>query len=237
MKKFFTQGAAMFGMMCLLSGLLTSCLKNNDNNHYVVPPVALISAINASPDAQPVDFYLDQNRANNFSIKSGESLDYIRAYTGKRTATFYVGGSQQKVKSDTITLKADKLYSLFLANQVSTPDFLLIADSVSRPPEGKATVRFINLSPDAGAADLAIKGGAVLATGLTYKKYSAFIAVDGATPYTFEIRKAGTTTVLFTLTDVTLKRNTINTIWLQGLAAATDVKKISAHTQENVYYY
>lgn len=236
MKKVFTQGAGMIGMMCLLSSLLTSCLKDS-NNHYVPPPAALISAINASPDAQPVDFYLDQNRANNFSIKSGESLDYIRAYTGKRTATFYVQGSQQKIKSDTITLKADQLYSLFLANQVSTPDLLLIADSISRPAEGKATIRFVNLSPDAGATDLAIKGGAILASGITYKHYSAFVPLEGATAFTFEIRKAGTSTVLYTLTDVTLKRNTINTIWSQGFAAATDVKKFSAHVQENVYYY
>lgn len=227
----------MIGMVCLLSGVLTSCLKDH-NNYYVAPPAALVSAINASPDAQPVDFFLDQNRGNNFSIKSGESQDYIRAYTGKRTISFYVGSSRQAIKADTITLKADKLYSVFLANQVSTPDILVIADSVSQPAVGKFGVRFVNLSPDAGAADLAIKGGAVIASNIAYKHYSNFtIVTTGSNTNTYEVRKAGTTTVLYTLTDAAFRSNTINTIWLQGLAAATDVKKISAHTQENVIYY
>ncbi|MDN3582812.1 DUF4397 domain-containing protein [Mucilaginibacter flavus] len=237
MRKLFTKGAGMIGMVCLLGGLLTSCVKDH-NNYYVAPPVALVSAINASPDAQPVDFFLDQNRGNNFSIKSGESQDYIRAYTGKRTISFYVGASRQAIKSDTVTLKANKLYSVFLANQVSTPDLLIIADSVSQPAVGKFAVRFVNLSPDAGAADLAIKGGAVLASNIAYKHYSLFTPVTtGSNTNTYEVRKAGTTTVLYTLTDASFRANTINTIWLQGLAAATDVKKISAHTQENVIYY
>jgi len=226
----------MIGMMCLLCmALLTSCLKNDDN-HYVVPKVALVSAINASPDAQPADFFLDQNRANNFYIKSGESMDYIRAYTGKRTITFYVGSSSQKIKSDTATFKADKLYSVFLANVVSSPDLLVIADSVAKPAEGKAGIRFVNLSPDAQATDLVIKSGATITTAKTYKQYSDFVPVNSGT-YTFEVRKAGTATVLYTLTDVTLKNVTLNTIWLQGLSAATDAKKLSAHVQENVYYY
>jgi hypothetical protein len=236
MKQMFTKGAGMIGMMCLLSTLLTSCLKNDNNHQYVQPKVALVSAINASPDAQPVDFYLDQNRANNFFIKSGESLDYIRAYTGKRNFSFAIGGSQQKIKSDTVTLAANKLYSVFLSNLVSTPDVLVIADSVGTPAQGKAGVRFVNLSPDAQSLDLYIKDGAAIATAKAYKKYSPFETVAGGT-YTFEVRKAGTATVLYTLTDVTIKTLTLNTIWVQGLSAATDIKKLTAHKQENVYYY
>lgn len=237
MKQIFTQRAGMIGMICLLTAtLLTSCLKDDRNNNYVQPKVALVSAINASPDAQPVDFFLEPNRANNLSIKSGESLDYINAYTGKRTITFKVGGSQQVVKTDTATFQDGKLYSVFLANVVSTPDLLIIADSVGRPNNGKAGIRFVNLSPDAQSSDLVIKGGATLATGKAYKKYSPFVTVDGNKTYTFEVHKAGTATILFTLTDVPIKNNTLNTIWVQGLSAATDAKKLSAHVQENVYY-
>jgi hypothetical protein len=238
MKQIFTKRAGMIGMMCLLTAtLFSSCLKDNDNNHYIQPKIALVSAINASPDAQPVDLFLDQNRANNFSIKTGESLDYINAYTGKRNVSFYVGASNQKIKGDTATFLANKLYSVFLANNVSTPDLLIIADSVGVPANGKAGIRFVNLSIDNQATDLVIKDGASLVTNKTYKQYSPFVTVDGNASYTFEVRKAGTTTVLYTLTNVRIKERTLNTIWIQGEAAATDVKKLSAHIQENVYYY
>ncbi|WP_184546879.1 DUF4397 domain-containing protein [Mucilaginibacter sp. FT3.2] len=238
MKQIFTRRAGMIGMMCLLTIFLTSCLKNNNNQHYYpVPQVALVSAINASPDAQPVDFFLDQNRGNNFSIKSGESLDYINAYTGKRNITFFVGGSSQKIATDTATFRAGKLYSVFLANLVSTPDVLVIADSVGAPATGKSGIRFVNLSTDNQAVDLVIKGGATLASSKTYKQYSSFATVAGGSTYTFEVHKAGTATVLYTLTDVPIRNSTLNTIWIQGQAAATDTKKLSAHKQENVFYY
>jgi hypothetical protein len=223
MKQIFTKRAGMIGMMCLLTAtLFSSCLKDNDNNHYIQPKIALVSAI---------------NRANNFSIKTGESLDYINAYTGKRNVSFYVGASNQKIKGDTATFLANKLYSVFLANNVSTPDLLIIADSVGVPANGKAGIRFVNLSIDNQATDLVIKDGASLVTNKTYKQYSPFVTVDGNASYTFEVRKAGTTTVLYTLTNVRIKERTLNTIWIQGEAAATDVKKLSAHIQENVYYY
>jgi hypothetical protein len=229
--------AGIVGMMCLLSGLLSSCLKDHDDQQIDQPPVALLSVINASPDDKGVNFFLDQNQANNFPISYGHGLDYIRAKTGKRVATFNVAGSAQNIKSDTITLEANKFYSIYLANVPSKPDILLLADSIIKPDAGKATIRLVDLSPDAPAVDLGIKGGAVIATGKTYKGYSAFVPVQGNTSYTLEIRKAGTTTVLVNLPDVNLHSGSIYTVWLHGLSAATDQTKLSADIQTNVVYY
>ncbi len=234
-QQIFIKRAGIFGMVCLLILSFTSCLKNNDD--YVPIPVSLISAINASPNAGPVDFYLDQNRGNYYPVESGESLDYIRAYTGKRNASFYISMTQQKIKTDTITLKADNMYSLFLSNVASSPDYLLITDSIAQPEAGKATIRFVNLSPDVTSADLAILGGEVIATDKSYRTYSSFIPVQGDTDYTFEIRQGGTANVLSTLSNIRIKIGSIYTIWIQGLAATNDETKLSSHIQNNVYYY
>jgi hypothetical protein len=228
--------AGIVGMMCLLAGLLTSCLKDNDN-HYVEQPVALLSVINASPDAQPVSFFLDQNQANNLPIRYGHGLDYLRAFPGKRTATFYVAGSQQKIKSDSITLEAKKFYSIYLTNVASTPDIVLLADSIIQPDAGKATIRLVNVSPDAGSVDLGIKSGAVLASDKAYKAASAFVPVQGNSTYTLEIRQKGTSTVLVSLPDVNLRSGSVYTVWLHGLTTATDAKKLTADIQTNVFYY
>jgi hypothetical protein len=228
--------AGIVGMMCLLAGLLTSCLKNHDND-YVEPPVAYLSVINASPDSQPVNFFLDQNRANDLPINYGHGIDYIRAFPGKRVASFYISGSQQKLKSDTINLTAQKFYSIYLANLTATPDIILTRDSITRPDAGKATIRLVNVSPDAGAVDLGIKAGSLLASNQAYKGASVFVPVSGNSTYTLEVRKKGTTTVLVTLADVTLNSGSVYTIWLQGLASATDQKKLSASVQTNAYYY
>jgi len=235
MKQIITRRAGLIGMICLLAVSLTSCLKHHDD--FVEVPVALISAVNASPDAQPVDFFLDQNQANQLAIPSGASQDYIRAYTGKRTATFYVSGTTQKIKADTMTLKANQMYSLFLANVVATPDYLLTRDTISQPAAGMAAVRFVNVSPDVPLATLAIQNVAVIAQNKAYRTYSSFVPVNGNTTCTFEILRGTTATVLATLPNITLRAGSVYTVWIQGLAGGSNSTALTAHIQNNAYYY
>ena len=226
--------ACVTGVVVIAAVSFSSCLKHNDDYYTPQQPVALISAINASPDAQPVDFFLDQNRASNYPIANGTSQDYIRAYTGKRNLIFYTSGN--KMISDTATLKDKALYSVFLANLVSKPDLILLTDTIKQPATGIAAIRFINLSPDAPATDLAIKGGNILVSNKSYKGYSGFVTLPVNAAYNFEIRQAGTNTVLASLSNIRIV-NGLYTIWLQGINAATDQTKLSAHIQNNVYYY
>lgn len=234
-KQLFREQAAILGMLCLIATLFTSCLKQDDDD-YVQTPAALISVINALPGTQAVDFYLDQNKGNTYPINYGNGLDYIRAYTGKRTPSFNLSNTSQKLKSDTITLKADNFYSAYLTGTVAQPEILLLRDSITRPTTGMAAIRLVHVSANAPAVDLAIKDGAVLATNKSYKGYSPFVAIQAAKTYTIEVRLTGTTTVLASLTDVRLNNNSVYTVWLQGVNNATDDTKLSAKLQENVYY-
>jgi hypothetical protein len=234
---FTKRKSGMIGMVCLVATLFTSCLKNNDDD--TVPtqqPAALLSVINASTSSQSVDFYLEQTRLNSSSIPYGVPNDYFYAKTGKRTAAFYASGTQQLIKSDTMTLQQDKFYSLALINTPTQADFLLLRDSIAKPAADKATIRLVNVSSNAGSVDLAIKDGALLATNKGFKGSSPFIAVQGNSSYTLEIRQTGTSTVLASLTNVQLNSNSVYTIWLQGLTGATDQTKLTAKLQKNVYY-
>lgn len=228
--------AGILGLVCLLAVSLSSCLKENNNDNTPLPDAALLSVINTSPDSGPLDFYLEPNRANNQPIYYGFGIDYIRASVGKRTATFRQSGSNTIIKSDTLTLVKDKAYSLFLINAVATPELFLLRDTIAQPAANTASVRFLNLSTDAPAADLAIQGGTTLVTNRGYKGYSSFIAVPAANNASFEIRRAGTTTVLATITNVDLRAGSVYTVWLQGLASATDVKQLKGRVQLNAYY-
>jgi hypothetical protein len=228
--------AGIVGMMCLLAVSLSSCLKNSTS---VQPPIALLSVINASPDAPALDFYLDNNKGNAYAFAFGNGLDYISAYTGKRTAKFTPAGSNTVYKSDTLTLIQNRYYSLFLANTAGHEEFLLLNDTIVKPADTKAGIRLINLSPDAPAIDLVIKDGAVVVANKSFKGFSGFVPITATAKYTFEIRQAGTTTVLATLTNITLNNGSLYTVWLQGLAAAgtPDAKKLAGKVQTNVYYY
>ncbi|WP_428329478.1 DUF4397 domain-containing protein [Mucilaginibacter sp.] len=218
----------------LLSVMLSSCAKNSETNYY--PPTALMTVIQASPDQVPLDFYLNTSKVNVGSINYADDIDYFKAYVGTRVGLFTQASTSTKVASDTVTLKQNGAYSLFLVNKVSSPQILFLNDSISKPTSGNASIRFVNVSPDAPAVDLAIKGGAVVVPNKAFKGYSLFAPIPGQT-YSFEIRQAGTTTVLATLNNVTLSAGFIYTVWLRGLATPTnDLDKLTAGLITNAYY-
>jgi hypothetical protein len=227
-----TRRAGIIGMICLLAAAISSCTKQNDSD-IVLPPSALISVVDACPDAGNLDFFLDNNMANTLPIAYGNGLDYLRAYVGKRTATFYVTGTQQKIKADTMTLKDGKFYTLFLSNVASKADYLLTTDTLTNPGTGNTKIRLVNLSPDAPAVDLAIQGGATVATNKAYRGVSSFATITPNT-YTIEVRQKGTTTVLASITAAKLYGASIYTVWLQGSAATST---LAAKLQLNAYYY
>jgi hypothetical protein len=209
---------AIIGLVGLLS--LSSCSKT-DNTQYTSPPAALLTFIQASPDQPTLDFSLDNNRINYSPLAYGDHIDYFQAYTGRRNVNFYNHSSGNAILSDTIHLNQNVAYSLFLVNTTAAPQILLLTDTVSRPPAGGAGIRFINLSPDAPAVDLAITGGTVLVPNKGFKGYSSFANIGGNTTYNLEVRQAGTTTVLATLPNVALNSGFVYTIWLHGLVAST----------------
>ncbi len=224
-------GAA--GLLCLL---LASCLKEN-NPPNITQPTALLSFIQGSPDEQPLDFFLNGNKVNQAPIYYGNYISYISAYAGSRTANFYTAGTNAILLSSTITLNPGAAYSLFLSNVSTSPEVLLLTDTLAKPVAGSASLRFVDLSPDAPNVDFAIKGGAVLVHDIAHKGFTTFLPVPVNPGYTFEVRKSGTTTVLATLTDVPLAAGSVYTAWFDGLAAPkNNSDQLSLNVVTNAFF-
>jgi hypothetical protein len=235
-----TSGKWMAGLcaVCLLSALLSSCLKNN--NSYYAPPVAYVTFIQASTNEPPLDFYMNNNKVNLAPINYGTGLDYFRAYTGKRTLSFYSAGTMTQLYSDTATLNVNVAYSVFLTDASATsasPSILLLTDSVNKPASGKANIRFVNVSPDAPAVDLAVQDSAAFVSNKAYKGYSSFLPMQGGKTYTFNVLQHGTNTVLATLSNVQISTGLVYTLWFHGVASSSNVSyKPALSLTVNAYY-
>jgi hypothetical protein len=221
------------GAVCIVLLGLSSCIKTHDDTPAF--PVSLLSVIQGSPGQTTLDFTLNGTRINANAIVYGGGLDYFRAYAGKRTAAFVKSGGGGTVFSDTLTLTQNLAYTLCLVNKAATPGFLVLKDAITQPTSGNASVRFVDLSPDAPAVDLAVKDGAILVPNKSFKGFSDFIPIVGNN-YTFEIRQAGTSTVLATLSNVTLTPGIVYTIYFRGLKDATDGDKPTADLVINAIY-
>ena len=225
-------GIAFAAVLCLLQ--FSSCLKDN-NNYVPPPPTALLMVIQGSPDAPGEALFLDNNRVNNPSFNYGDNIGYFNAYIGERNVILNNYNSGDRIASDTMHLNNNVVYSLFLANTYTKPDFILLTDSIAQPASGKATIRLVNVSPNAGSVDLSANSTTIV-TGKGYKGSSAFKTVDGGTNYNFSILKTGTNTVLAKLDTVPIRAGSVYTVWLHGLAKGTGTSVLKADIIKNAYY-
>lgn len=232
LSRFRIAGIALIAVLCLLQ--FSSCLKDN-NNYVAPPPTALLMVIQGSPDAPSEALFLDNNRVNNPPFNYGDNIGYFNAYTGERNVILNDYNSGTRIASDTMRLNSNVAYSLFLANTYTKPDFILLTDSIAQPASGKATIRLVNASPNAGSVDLTANSTTIV-TGKGYKGSSVFKSVDGGTNYNFTILKTGTNTVLAELDNVPIRTGSVYTVWLHGLANGTGNSALKADIINNAYY-
>jgi hypothetical protein len=103
----------------------------------------------------------------------------------------------------------------------------LTVDDLTTPAAGKAHVRFIHLSPDAPAVDIAVVGGPVVFPNSSFKQASAFTPLAAGT-YNLEVRVAGTSTVALTLPPITVADGKIYTVFAKGFLSGTGTQALGA---------
>lgn len=213
--------AALFS----ISTLLSSC----STKETPVPESASLMVVNTSPSPATFNAYVNGGKiSSSGALAFGGAIAYLRLNTGENTVKFTTASSTESLISKKITLENKKIYSLFLIDKDPKLDFLISNDDVATPPTTKALIRFINLSPDAPALDLAIKDGAALVTDKTYKAVSAFIEIEPK-KYIFQIKDKTASPLQAEMAETEIKVGGIYTLLSIGLVNPTGLDpKITA---------
>lgn len=129
-------------------------------------------------------------------------------------------GAAARVAELSFPTKADAYYSVYALGTAQKVEPVVLEDDLTLPAPGKAKLRVMNYSPDAGPVDVVITGGApqpiTVASNLTYKGVRDFFEIDPGT-YTIEVRVAGTTTRIGNArSNVFIDRNGCYSIWTAG---------------------
>jgi hypothetical protein len=139
--------------------LMASCL--DDNTAPVEPPSgAYVSVYHASPDAPGLDVFVGDRMINSESIDYKEHSGYLNFFTGDQNFKFKIFNTSNTLIDTIFNLKNGKTYSVFVIDSLAHLETLLVSDSAATPTEGKAMVRFVNLSPDSPALGVKINGSA-----------------------------------------------------------------------------
>lgn len=205
---------------------LASCGKDSTNNPMAPVPQARVMAIHASPDAPAVDLLVDGVVVGN-GLAFPNNTGYLNVAAGTRNVKVNVAGTSTTVIDANLPVAGGANYSVFASGLVASIGALVIADDLTAPAAGKAHVRFVHLSPDAPAVDVAVTGGPVLFANKAFREYTGFTPVD-AGMYNLEVRPAGSATVVLPLPGITLQAGKIYTVFARGLVSGAGAQALGA---------
>jgi hypothetical protein len=215
---FFVTAAAML----LFSTTLVSCKKEEKEE-------ARVLVTHASPDAPGVDLLVDNQKVNAMALSFPNNTGYLTVTAGTRNVKVNAAGTSTTVINADVPFTKDKNYSLFAYNQLASIGAILVEDNLSAPASGKAHIRFFHLSPGAPAVTVGVLAGSTFTpvfsnrafeTQATAAANQAFAPVDAGT-YTFDVRVAGTTNSVLTLTGINLQAGKIYTVFARGIVGNT----------------
>jgi hypothetical protein len=215
---FFVTAAAML----LFSTTLVSCKKEEKEE-------ARVLVTHASPDAPGVDLLVDNQKVNATALSFPNNTGYLTVTAGTRNVKVNAAGTSTTVINADVPFTKDKNYSLFAYNQLASIGAILVEDNLSAPASGKAHIRFFHLSPGAPAVTVGVLAGSTFTpvfsnrafeTQATAAANQAFAPVDAGT-YTFDVRVAGTTNSVLTLTGINLQAGKIYTVFARGIVGNT----------------
>jgi hypothetical protein len=182
--------------------------------------------VHASPDAPAVDIRVGSSKVAR-GVKFPTNTRYLSLRSGERRVRVNVAGTSTTVIDATVELERRRNYTVFAANQVADLEPLVLQDDLSRPASGTAHVRFVHLSPNAPAVDVAIQGGPVVFGNRAFKEYTPFTPVPAGT-YDLEVRVAGTSTVALPLPGIQLREGRIYTVFAKGLLGGSGAQALGA---------
>ena len=177
---------------------------------------AKIRILHAVPDAPNVDVLVNGTRVlKDFPYK--KVTDYLSLPAGKYQVDVYpTGNLASSLISRKINVESGKSYTIAATGAEKKLHLQTFEDRFD-VPSGKTKVRFVHLSPDAGAVDVGVKNGENLFNNVTFRKNTDYLTIN-PTNVDLEAKKAGTNDTVLSLPNVHLLPNTTYSIYVIGFA-------------------
>ena len=220
--------------LCMLL-LLAACHKDNTTNNANTTDKTHIQFVSASPSEQNPDLYLlggssPQIADFYYYLASGYDLPLI----SNLKVTIKDGTNGTVLTTPQLPCSKDSNYTWFLYDTFPTLKYFLTTDvQWTSIPTGKAAVKFVNLSPNAGNIGYRVQGQSLLATNLGYAgtspstAASLYVQMDNGY-HIIEVVDISTSQVIDSMGGNVFYAGAGNyyTIWTTGFKGATGQNQI-----------
>jgi hypothetical protein len=175
-----------------------------------------IRVLHASPDAPGVDVY-SNGKLIARNLVYGKFTPYLKVPPGSYTIEVYRTGTMAKpVIRSSATLRPKSIYTVAATGRMPNVELFVIPDSMTQVPSNRANLRFVHLSPNIAAVDVALPDGKTLFRGTGYKGITGYQHLPPG-KHALEIKTAGTNNVILTVPNILLKAGRNYSAYAVGL--------------------
>ena len=142
-------------------------------------PAATLRLAHASPDAPPVDVYLDDTRVVS-ALAFGSASESIAVAPGDYAVSFYVAGAdpaESAVTAAALPLNAGDARTLLVMGNLDALQLVLFADDTAVPTAGNARLTTVHAYPGAPDVNVALTDGTVIVENLGFGQQSAGVEI------------------------------------------------------------
>eukprot|EP01123_Difflugia_compressa_P010844 TRINITY_DN408_c0_g1_i7.p1 TRINITY_DN408_c0_g1~~TRINITY_DN408_c0_g1_i7.p1 ORF type:complete len:215 (-),score=53.11 TRINITY_DN408_c0_g1_i7:152-796(-) len=181
---------------------------------------AEVRVAHASPDAPAVDILVNGTLLRELTNIAFEQVShYVFLFPGSWHFQVVPTGAKSPVVIDvTVDLNLITPYTIAATNLLANIKPILYTDDLRIPTGGRAAVRFIHLSSDAPAVDIAVKEGPTLFNNVAFGSATTYIQLNPGS-YTLQVKISGTSTVALEV-PATLQPERIYSIFAEGLVTS-----------------
>jgi Domain of unknown function (DUF4397) len=218
---FFSKGSTVRITKLIAASALIAAAAGFGGPRAAAQEEAKIRVGHFSPDAPPVDIYLD-NRKTFAQVRFPLMSAYTPVAAGKHVIDIRAAGSaatDPALISVPAEFKAGKPYLVAALGPAAALQGSLIEDDLTPPAKGKAKVRVLHAAVGGDNVDVVVAGSTTLFKDVAFSKAAPYAEVE-ATKYDLSVRKAGTPDQIVGKV-VTLQSGGVYTIVAIGDAAGT----------------
>lgn len=177
-------------------------------------PPAKVRILHASPNAPAIDIYVNGQRIlQNITFK--QYSNYISLPQGQYRFDVYPTNTQfSPLFSAIVPATGGYVYTIAAAGNIAKLQLLSFVDSTYLP-YGEAKIRFVHLSSDAPAVDLAMKDSDILFPNVPFKQATEFLQVSPGSAH-LDVLVMGMKNVILSLPDVKVEANKIYSVYMIG---------------------
>jgi len=191
-------------------------LMSNPYIYRVEPGISFGRLLHASPDAPPVDVYLN-NKSIGKNIRYREFTQYLPLVSGNYNLKIYPTGN---TTSPLINLDLDvplsKIFTVAVAGLAANVSLLSIPEPAVPMIPGKTYIRFIHLSPNAPNVNVKLPTGSTLFQDVEFKEYTNYTPINPGN-YTFLVTPTTINTPILAVPNIRLRPNKFYSIYVVGL--------------------